>query len=138
MGCWLCAVGLCWGCSTLAKKLRGVLFHILLNFIYIKLKIYFWQIHVTKRQDSFQIVQLGWAWVDARWGAVYIGLNKQIKLYPKGREEKRGGQRCNHTQRRSAGFSPASKQDKRGGKEKRKRKQARNHEKKGNYAKICP
>lgn len=64
------------------------LFHILLNFIYIKLKIYFWQIHVTKRQNSFQIVQLGWAWVDARWVAVYICLNKQIKLYPKDHEEK--------------------------------------------------
>lgn len=45
--------------KVLAQKEH--LFYILLNFIYIKLKIYFWQIHVTKRQNSFQIVQLGWS-----------------------------------------------------------------------------
>lgn len=66
---------------TNLRPTKEHLFHILLNFIYIKLKIYFWQIHVTKMQNSFQIVQPGWpVWVEAKQVAVYICLNKRIKL----------------------------------------------------------
>lgn len=62
---------------------REHLFHILLNFIYIKLKIYFWQIHVTKRQNSFQIVQLGWSvWNEVKQFA-FLNHLAQVQFFPK-------------------------------------------------------